>query len=87
MSVSRERLEEISKINDIDYSDIPKITEEQFARAKPCHLVNKEMWKPRKKVLSIRIDADILSAIKHSGAGWQTRLNDYLRQGVARGQL
>ena len=87
MSISRERLEEIRNISDIDYSDCPKITREQFANARPCHLVNKNMWRPKKEVLNIRIDADVLASIKNSGAGWQTRVNDYLRKGVASGQL
>ena len=87
MSISKERLEEIRGIKDIDYSDCPKITREQAANARPCHLVNRNMWKPKKEVLSIRVDSDVLASIKHGGPGWQTRINDYLRKGVASGQL
>ena len=61
--------------------------QEQLAQMKPCHLVNRDMWKPKKEVLSIRIDSDVLASIKHGGPGWQTRINDYLRKGVASGQL
>ena len=67
----------------IDFSDIPELSDEQIAQMKPSHLVNKNMWKPQKKVLSIRIDADLLEALKASGKGWQTRLNDWIRNGVS----
>ena len=67
----------------IDFSDIPELTDEQIAQMKPSHLVNKNMWKPQKKVLSIRIDADLLESLKASGNGWQTRLNDWIRNGVS----
>ncbi|MGI5089823.1 BrnA antitoxin family protein [Treponema vincentii] len=40
------------------------------------------MWKPQKKVLSIRVDADLLEALKASGKGWQTRLNNWIRNGI-----
>lgn len=69
--------------NEIDFSDIPELTDEQVAQMKPSHLVNKNMWKPQKKVLSIRIDADLLESLKASGKGWQTRLNDWIRNGVS----
>ncbi|WP_432911241.1 BrnA antitoxin family protein [Treponema sp. OMZ 805] len=49
---------------------------------RPSHLVNKAMWKPQKKVLSIRVDADLLEALKASGKGWQTRLNNWIRNGI-----
>ena len=87
MSISRERLEEIKNFKNTDFSDCPVLTKEQLAQMKPCHLVNKNMWKPKKEVMSIRIDADLLATLKHSGSGWQTRVNDYLRKGVASGQL
>ena len=69
--------------SEIDFSDILELTDEQIAQLRPSHLVNKKMWKPQKKVVSIRIDADLLEALKASGKGWQTRLNDWIRNGVA----
>ncbi|KAF1048901.1 MAG: hypothetical protein GAK38_01016 [Xylophilus sp.] len=35
----------------------------------------------------MRVDADVLAAIKASGAGWQTRVNDLLRDAVRSGKL
>ena len=37
--------------------------------------------------MTMRVDADILMAIKASGAGWQTRVNEILREAVRRGKL
>lgn len=50
--------------------------------------VAKEMLKPKrgrpasmrpKEHVNIRLDADIVGAFKDSGAGWQTRINNALR--------
>ncbi len=32
-------------------------------------------------------DPDLLAALKASGSGWQTRVNQVLREAVRRGQL
>ena len=37
--------------------------------------------------MTMRVDADVLAAIKASGAGWQTRVNQVLRDAVRTGQL
>lgn len=51
-----------------------------------------ELLKPRrgrpaaaapKAHVNIRLDADVLSAFKRTGAGWQTRLNQALRDWLA----
>lgn len=34
---------------------------------------------PTKEQLTIRLDSDIVSALRAEGPGWQTRLNDTLR--------
>lgn len=36
---------------------------------------------PKQKV-TIRLDSDILAALRASGSGWQTRLNQHLREWV-----
>jgi uncharacterized protein (DUF4415 family) len=35
---------------------------------------------PTKKATTIRFDADVLAALKASGKGWQTRVNDAVRE-------
>lgn len=64
------------KDEDIDFSDIPEITPEMFARGvirrglKPA---------PRKEQLTLRVDGDVLQWYKKQGRGYQTRINQLLR--------
>lgn len=37
----------------------------------------------RKEAIKIRLDADIVAALRASGNGWQTRINDTLRASLA----
>ena len=36
----------------------------------------------RKISVTIRLDADLLDALRATGPGWQTRANDMLRKGM-----
>lgn len=65
--------------DDIDYSDIPEITEEDWNNAKP---VVGRFYRPIKKQVTVRIDADVLAWLKSDGKGYQTRLNDVLRKAM-----
>jgi uncharacterized protein (DUF4415 family) len=58
----------------IDLSDIPEI------RGVPSDAVIGKFYRPRKKSITIRIDADALSWLKGSGEGYQTRINTFLRR-------
>lgn len=64
------------KDEDIDFSDIPEITPEMFARA-----VRRRNFKviPRKKQLTLRVDSDVVDWYKKQGRGYQTRINSLLR--------
>jgi uncharacterized protein (DUF4415 family) len=70
-----ERLDAM-KDEDIDFSDIPEITPEMFARA-----VVRRNFKPvpRKKQLTLRVDSDVVDWYKKQGPGYQTRINSLLR--------
>jgi uncharacterized protein (DUF4415 family) len=46
--------------------------EKLLRRGRPKSLVTKEPVK-------IRLDADVLAALRATGEGWQTRINDTLR--------
>jgi len=60
----------------IDFSDNPEWTPEMFARA-----VLRRGFKPvpRKKLLSMRIDSDVLEWYRKQGPGYQTQMNSLLR--------
>jgi uncharacterized protein (DUF4415 family) len=72
--ISEERLREIEAIPDeeIDFSDIPELTEEDFARG---------VWHPGhgKQQVTVRLDRDVLAFFKQGGRGYQTRINAVLR--------
>jgi len=40
-----------------------------------------------KKTISIKIDADILEAFKSTGRGYQTKINQILREAVNAGKI
>jgi uncharacterized protein (DUF4415 family) len=64
------------KDHKIDFSDIPEVTPEMFARA----MVRRGL-KPvaRKRQLTIRVDSNVLEWYKRQGPGYQTRINSLLR--------
>ena len=64
-----------SKDEDIDLSDIPEITD--FSKA-----VVGKFYRPIKKPLTIRVDADVLAWLKAQGKGYQTRINSLLREAM-----
>ena len=82
----------------IDSDDVPELTEEFFADATPmlegravpfkafAVQARKRMGRPPVKVmqltLNMRVDPDVLEALKASRKGWQTRLNALLRREI-----
>ncbi len=56
----------------IDYSDIPPLGDEFFAKVNAA-------WPPSKQQLTIRLDTDVLKLLKANGRGFQTRINRILR--------
>jgi uncharacterized protein (DUF4415 family) len=70
------------KDEDIDYSDIPPLTEEFWRTTKP--LRDKHLYKPTKTSTTIRLDSDVLDWFKSQGKGYQTRVNSILRKQMLR---
>ena len=68
----------------IDADDAPELTDEFFERADE-YVGNKlvRRGRPRtdspKVALTVRYDAEVVEAFKATGKGWQTRMNDALR--------
>lgn len=61
---------------DIDLSDIPEITPEQFARA----IVRKGLKPIAKKAqITLRIDSEVLDWFRAKGTGYQSQMNAVLR--------
>ncbi len=65
--------------HEIDFSDIPLMTEEDFARASP-----NPFYRPRKAQLTVRLDADVVAWLRSGGRGYQTRINAILREAMTK---
>lgn len=53
----------------IDYSDIPALTNQQLA----------QLRRAPKKLVAVRLDADVLEWLQTFGSGYSTRINSVLR--------
>jgi uncharacterized protein (DUF4415 family) len=76
----RDRLDRLAAMPDdqIDTSDIPEVLDWSGA-------VRGGLYRPRKEVITIRVDADILAWFKEraQGRGYQTEINRALRQYIS----
>jgi uncharacterized protein (DUF4415 family) len=61
--------------SEIDTSDIPKLTAEQWK-----HAVRGRFYRPVKRQITARVDADVLDWLKSHGKGYQSRINAILRR-------
>jgi uncharacterized protein (DUF4415 family) len=61
--------------SEIDTSDIPEMTDEQWKNARRGHF-----YRPRKRQITARVDADVLDWLKSQGRGYQSRINAILRR-------
>lgn len=66
-------------LNATDYEELPELTEEMLARAKINKGGRPLATNPR-KLISLRLPADVIERWKATGAGWQTRMADRLSQ-------
>ncbi len=68
----------------VDPDDAPELTDAFFERADEYvgeKLVRRGRPKAAvtKEAVKLRLDADLLAALRATGDGWQTRINDMLR--------
>lgn len=68
-------------------ADTIEITAEMAANMRPLRRPGRPKVEQPKVPVTMRVDADVLDAIKASGTGWQTRVNAVLREAVQRGKL
>jgi uncharacterized protein (DUF4415 family) len=59
----------------IDLTDAPEVQEWRGA-------VVGKFYRPIKKPVTIRVDADVLDWLKRQGSGYQTRINKLLREAM-----
>ena len=65
--------------SEIDTRDVPEVTDWSGA-------VRGALYRPLKRLTSLRLDADVLEWFKRGGEGYQTRINAALREYVERHQ-
>ena len=82
MTITKKRLEEIKIFKNKDFSDSPILTEEQMKEFRPSHLRNMANYKPIKKTVNVRLDADVIEWLQTEGRGYQTRMNNILREAM-----
>lgn len=77
LPVHSEELERVNAITDeqINVADIPPPSEN-------ARIVS--LFKPVKEQVTVRLDSDILAWLKKDGKGYQTRINNLLRQAMLR---
>ena len=63
----------------IDTSDIPELTEEVMRKA-----VRGQFYRPVKRPVTMRLDADVIEWLKKDGPGYQTKANRLLRNEMLR---
>jgi len=75
--------------------DNPEWTRADFARARPAHEIVPEVvaaarrvrgkrHAPTKRLISMRLDRDVIEQFRATGPGWQGRINDVLRRAARR---
>ena len=80
--ITEKRLAEIKAFKVTDFSDAPELTDEQLTQMKPSHLRNMVNYKPIKKTINVRLDADVIEWLQSGGKGYQTRMNAILRDAM-----
>ncbi|TXM63688.1 BrnA antitoxin family protein [Methylobacterium sp. WL120] len=70
-----------------EYDEIPKITDTMMARAVPGSghdIARRGRGRPKseapKRQVTLRLDGDVIAAMRASGQGWQARANAVLRE-------
>ena len=65
--------------------DTCELTSQEIAQMRPLR------GRPRvarpKAALTMRVDADVLDALRAGGPGWQTRVNELLKEAVRQGRI
>jgi uncharacterized protein (DUF4415 family) len=70
------RRQKRADVSQIDYSDIRKLSDKQLAQFR----------RPLKKLVAVRLDADVFEWLQQYGAGYSTRINNVLRVVMSQGR-
>ena len=72
-------------ISEADWNavDSPPVSSRLIARMRPARRGRPPLGEVSKEQVTLRIDADVIARYRASGAGWQGRINEVLRQSAA----
>lgn len=70
------RRQKRADVSQLDYSDIPVLTDKQIAQFR----------RTPKKLVAVRLDADVFEWLRQFGAGYSTRINHVLRAVMSQGR-
>jgi len=62
--------------------DARPLSDEEWLAARPLARIGRPKAAVTKVPTTIRFDPDVLAALKSTGSGWQTRVNDTMREWV-----
>jgi uncharacterized protein (DUF4415 family) len=65
--------------------DTHEVSADQMAEMRPAR-GRPRLERPKEQV-TMRLDADVLDALKASGPGWQSRVNELLAAAIKRGRI
>lgn len=78
---------EVRELTETDFNlmrPAGEVFAELFGAEQSAEMLKPKVWRPRKgspKVFAgIRLDAEVLEAFRAIGKGWQTRMNDALKE-------
>jgi uncharacterized protein (DUF4415 family) len=60
--------------------DNPPLTDAQLGQFKPLRSRGRPIGSGKKVQMTVRFDTDVVDAFKSAGDGWQTRMNDALKE-------
>lgn len=63
--------------DEINYDDIPALSKAQLVE-----MQRGRFYRPVKKQITARVDADVLAWLKSQGKGYQSRMNEILRDAM-----
>lgn len=88
------------KFNPAIHDENPEWTAEDFAKARPASELPPEILgqfpktrtgRPRserpKVPVKLRLDGEVVDALRATGPGWQTRVNDLLKSKISEGEV
>lgn len=77
--LTKEEINAAMNFKNTDFSDCPVQTKDELKKFKPWYEVHPEWVQMKKGDVHIKIDLDLLDALKSGGRGYQKRLNQALR--------